>query len=117
MVDVDDLASSDLMLHFRPMRIAFERLRCWLKELLTSHLSLDTNIPKWFVTKDWNFLLCNLDDAYKNLMKEFYANAIVEGEELKCWVKGKRFSVTPVYLAESYTSTNQFYLYHQYMMS
>ena len=33
-------------------------------------------------------------------MKEFYANAIVEGEELKCWVRGKRFSVTPVYLAE-----------------
>ena len=33
-------------------------------------------------------------------MKEFYASAFVEGEELKCWVKGKRFLVTPVYLAE-----------------
>ena len=33
-------------------------------------------------------------------MKEFYANAIVEGEEFKCWVRGKRFSITPVYLAE-----------------
>ena len=45
---------------------------------------LDTDIPKWFATKDWNFLLSNLDDAYENLLKEFYANAIVEGEELKC---------------------------------
>ena len=45
---------------------------------------LDTNIPKWFATKDWNFLLSNLDDAYENLVKEFYANVIVEGEELKC---------------------------------
>ena len=44
---------------------------------------LDINIPKWFATKDWNFLLSNLDDAYKNLVKEFYANAIFEGEELK----------------------------------
>ena len=44
---------------------------------------LDTDIPKWFATKDWNFLLFDLDDAYKNLVKEFYANAIVEGEELK----------------------------------
>ena len=61
---------------------------------------LDTNIPKWFATKDWNFLLSNLDDAYENLVKEFYANAIVEGEELKCWVRGKSFSVTLVYLAE-----------------
>ena len=33
-------------------------------------------------------------------MKEFYANAIVEGEELKCFVRGKSFSVTPVYLAK-----------------
>ena len=33
-------------------------------------------------------------------MKEFYANAIVEGDEIKCWVRGKRFLVTPIYLAE-----------------
>ena len=33
-------------------------------------------------------------------MKEFYTNAIVVGEELKCWVRGKSFSVKPVYLAE-----------------
>ena len=44
---------------------------------------LDTNIPEWFATKDWNFLLSNLDDAFENLVKEFYANAIVEGEEFK----------------------------------
>ena len=61
---------------------------------------LDTNIPKWFATKDWNFLLSNHDDAYENLVKEFYANAIVEGEKLKCWVRGKSFLATPVYLAE-----------------
>ena len=34
------------------------------------------------------------------MVKEFYANAISKGEELKCWVRGKSFSVTPVYLAE-----------------
>ena len=61
---------------------------------------LDTNIPIWFATKDWNFLLSNLEDAYKNLVTEFYANAFVEGEEIKCWVIGKRFSISPVYLAD-----------------
>ena len=61
---------------------------------------LDTNIPIWFATKDWNFLLLNLENAYENLVKEFYANAIVEGEEIKCWVRGKRFSVTLVYLVK-----------------
>ena len=34
------------------------------------------------------------------MVKEFYANAVSEGEELKCWVRGKCFSVTLVYLAE-----------------
>ena len=33
-------------------------------------------------------------------MKEFYDNAIIEGKELKCWVKGKIFSITPTYLVE-----------------
>ena len=70
-----------------------------VERAVDQHFLLDTNIPIWFATKDWNFLLSNLEDAYENLVKEFYANAIVEGEEIKCWVKGKRFSVTPVYLA------------------
>ena len=61
---------------------------------------LDTNIPIWFATKDWNFLLSNLEDAYENLVKEFYVNASVEGEEIKCWVRGKWFLITPIYLAD-----------------
>ena len=60
----------------------------------------DTNIPIWFPTKDWNFLLSTLEDAYENIVREFYANAIVDGEEIKCWVRGKSFSVSPIYLAE-----------------
>ena len=61
---------------------------------------LDTKIPKWFATKDWNYHLSNLDDAYENMVKEFYANAISERDGLKCWVRGKSFSMTPIYLAE-----------------
>ena len=60
----------------------------------------DIVIPQWFAHKDWNYLLSDLDEAYENLVKEFYANAIVEGEELKCWVKRKSILVSPVYLAE-----------------
>ena len=33
-------------------------------------------------------------------MKEFYANAISKGDDLKCWVREESFSVTPVYMAE-----------------
>ena len=63
-------------------------------------MNCDTNIPIWFATKDWNFLLSTLNDAYENMVKEFYANAIVNWEEIKCWVRGKSFSVTPMYLVE-----------------
>ena len=31
----------------------------------------DTNIPIWFATKDWNFLLSTLENAYENMVKEF----------------------------------------------
>ena len=56
-----------------------------LLERVLDQLSLsDTNIPKWFAIKDWNYLLSTLDDAYENLVKDFSANAIVKGEELKC---------------------------------
>ena len=32
-------------------------------------------------------------------MKKFYANVIFGGDELRCWVKGKDFTITPSYLA------------------
>ena len=72
-----------------------------LLERPVDQLSLhDTEIPQWIAHKDWNFLLSDLDEAYENLVKEFYTNAIVEGEELKCWVRRKIFSVSPTYLAK-----------------
>ena len=55
-----------------------------LMERPVDQLSLhDTEIPQWFAHKDWNYLLSDLDEAYENLVKEFYAIAIMEGEELK----------------------------------
>ena len=51
-----------------------------VERVVDQHSLLDTNIPIWFATKDWNFLLSNLEDAYENLVKEFYANVIVDGE-------------------------------------
>ena len=34
------------------------------------------------------------------MVREFYANANVEEDELKCWARGKSFSVSLVYLAD-----------------
>ena len=59
----------------------------------------DMNIPKWFASKDQNYLLSNFEDLHEELVKEFFANAIFNGDELRCWVRGKDFMVTPSYLA------------------
>ena len=70
-----------------------------IKQVVEQATLLDTNIPRWFANKDWNYLLSNLDDPYEELVQEFYANAFFEGEELQCWVRGKDFTITPSYLA------------------
>ena len=68
----------------------------WIVEQATL---LDMNIPKWFTSKDWNYLLTNLEDPYEEHVEEFYANAIFDGEELRCWVRWKEFTITPSHLA------------------
>jgi len=44
------------------------------------------HILKWFANRDWNFLLTSLDETYEQMVKEFYANEISDGDELKSWV-------------------------------
>nr|POE53217.1 hypothetical protein CFP56_13621 [Quercus suber] len=78
----------------------FKKATPLIERVFDQHSLFDTNIPQWFARKDWNYLLSDLDDAYEDLVREFYANAIIEGDELKCWVRGKSFSVSPAYLAE-----------------
>ena len=85
---------------FQTYRNYFQDAPLLIERVVDQSSLHDTNIPIWFAMKDWNFLLSTLEDAYENMVKEFYANAIVNGEEIKCWVRGKSFSVTPIYLAK-----------------
>ena len=85
---------------FQTYRNYFQDAPLLVKRVVDQSSLCDTNIPIWFAIKDWNFLLSTLEDAYENMVKEFYANAIVNEEEIKCRVREKSFSVTPVYLAE-----------------
>ena len=93
MIDVDDLSSRSKRTCFSTevydpelfrSYVAFQTYMNYFRDapLLVERAVdqsslLDTNIPIWFATKDWNFILSNLEDAYENLVKEFYANAIV----------------------------------------
>ena len=59
-----------------------------------------TFIPRIFADKDWANLFSNFEDPIDELVKEFYSNARFTEVELKCWVRGKEFIITPDYLAK-----------------
>ena len=59
-----------------------------------------TFIPRIFADKDWGNLFGIFDEPIEEIIKEFYSNAWLTGIELKCWVRGKDFIVTPDYLAK-----------------
>ena len=74
------------MLLFRLMRIIFEMLHHYWKDLLINFHFMTLKFLNGLLTRIEIifYLLFDLDEAYENLVKEFYANTIVEGEELKC---------------------------------
>ena len=59
-----------------------------------------TFIPKIFANKNWANLFGNLGDPDDELVKEFYLNAWFSKVELKCWIRGKDFIITPDYLVK-----------------
>ena len=42
----------------------------------------------------WSKLLNLMGKVYEEIIREFYANAIVEGDRINCWLKGREFYVT-----------------------
>ena len=59
-----------------------------------------TFIPRIFEAKDWANLFRNFEDPIDELFKEFYSNARYTEVKLKCWVRGKEFSINPDYIAK-----------------
>ena len=63
--------------------------------------TLGTNfIPRIFEAKDWADLFGNFEDPMEELVKEFFSNARYIRVELKCWIRGKEFSINPNYIAK-----------------
>ena len=59
-----------------------------------------TFILRIFEAKDLADLFRNFKDLIDELVKEFYSNARYTGVELKCWVRGKEFTINPDYIAK-----------------
>ena len=59
-----------------------------------------TFIPRIFKAKGWANLFGNFENPMEELVREFFLNARYIGVELKCWVRGKEFSINPNYIAK-----------------
>ena len=59
-----------------------------------------TFIPRIFEAKDWANLFGNFKDPMEELVREFFSNARYIEVELKCWLRGKEFSINPNYIAK-----------------
>ena len=91
--------NSDHILHIKHIWTTLKMPLMLIERVVEQASLLDMNIPRWFASKDWNYLLSNLEDPYEELVKEFYANALFDGDELKFWVRWKDFTIMPSYFA------------------
>ena len=53
----------------------------------------NTSIPEVFKERTWTKLLNPSGNVYVELIREFFANATVEGDHINCWVRQKEFII------------------------
>ena len=54
----------------------------------------DTFILKVFKERTWTKLLNPSGNVFGEIIREFFANALVEGECINCWVRQREFFIT-----------------------
>ena len=53
-----------------------------------------TFIPEVFKERTWTKLLNLVGVVYSEIIKEFFFNAVVDGDRIECWVRHKEFMIT-----------------------
>ena len=53
-----------------------------------------TFIPEVFKERTWTKLLNSIGVVYSEIIKEFFSNAVVNGDRIECWVRHKEFVIT-----------------------
>ena len=53
-----------------------------------------TFIPEVFKERTWTKLLNPVEVVYSEIIREFFSNAVVDRDCIKCWVRHKEFVIT-----------------------
>ena len=54
----------------------------------------DTFIPEVFNERMWTKLRNPMGDVFEDIIREFFANAIVGGDHINCWLRGRELFVS-----------------------
>ena len=54
----------------------------------------ETFIPEVFKERTWTKLLNPIGVVYSMIIRDFFSNASVEGDNINCWVRHKEFVIT-----------------------
>ena len=64
------------------------------QEMLVDLDSLEgTFILDVFKERTWTKFLNSMGDVFEDIIREFFANAIMEGDHINCWLRGKEFPI------------------------
>ena len=70
--------------HFERYRDSFVKGTIIQERFVDLRELKDTFIPGCFEGRGWDKLLSDLPAVYEPLIREFYANAVIEEDELRC---------------------------------
>ena len=79
--------------HFERYRDSFMRGTIIQERFVDLGNLKDTFIPSCFEGRGWDKLLSDLPAVCEPLIREFYANVVIRGDELSCWVRRKEFTI------------------------
>ena len=72
----------------------YKRAMIIMERVIRMETLENTSILEVFKERTWTKLLNSNGNVYVGLIREFFANATVEGDHINCWVRQKEFIIT-----------------------
>ena len=72
----------------------YKRTLIIMERVVSMETLENTFISEVFKERTWTKLLNPSGNIFAEIIREFFANALVEGECISCWVRQREFSVT-----------------------
>ena len=89
--DSDNFKSMEANLKYND---CYKRATIIMERVVKLETLEDTCIPVVFRERKWTKLLNPIGVMYSEIIKEFFSNASVEGDNINCWVRHKEFVIT-----------------------